>query len=433
MGFINDIFGGWFGLPKNFRHFGLKPINGTTDYQSLDSYAKKFIAVYTNPAMLKVIALQCDMFSLGKFYVYDEERQTIEDDPFLKLIKNPNPFQQQQQFLWEFMFWKMIGMSDVYVDSDIVDRLNGNYIYNLDPDKIVWPKYLDDRKDKIITSTGTLRDIGNSEITYVYDDGTKFKFPYRKMIQVADLPMTNNHFKGRSRIDALYKVIANSDAALDSMNINTRYAGKFLVAGTQDPNDVTRLPMSETEKKDVESKIDDGNPVHAVKSMIDIKRFVENAGNQKLDQLYLHAYYVIGSMYNIPKDVLEAYNSGTFENQEKARGAHVSYSLQPVGDILANAFSDKFGYTDSGRSIEIDWEHLPFMQVFAEQRARSKFIQTQSFLNLQKGGVPLEEINAFLDTEFTQEGQDGQANETGSGNDQVDPGDEDQTDGSNNN
>ncbi|MEN6384064.1 MAG: hypothetical protein ABFD79_02590, partial [Phycisphaerales bacterium] len=43
---------------------------------------RKLQVVLSNPALLKVICLQCDLFSLGKFYVYQNDRE-LETDPAL--------------------------------------------------------------------------------------------------------------------------------------------------------------------------------------------------------------------------------------------------------------------------------------------------------------------------------------------------------------
>jgi hypothetical protein len=160
--------------------------------------------------------------------------------------------------------------------------------------------------------------------------------------------------------------------------------------------------MGETEKQDIETKMNSKKTVHAVKSMIDIKRFVENIASLKLDEIGLSQYFLIGTAYGIPKDVLESFNSGTYENQEKARGAFVSYCLQPKGKLFFEGHSAFFGYDILGKSIIIDWEHLPFMQVFAKERSETLKIQTESLLNLMKAGVKLEEINETLDTNFTE-------------------------------
>ena len=61
--------------------------------------------VLSNPAVLKVFALQCNLFSMGKVTVENKKtKEPIEDDPFLNVLSEPNPFGNESQFLWDFMF-----------------------------------------------------------------------------------------------------------------------------------------------------------------------------------------------------------------------------------------------------------------------------------------------------------------------------------------
>lgn len=390
MGYFQNLFGALFNS-KNFNHFS--KIDGKTDFNLKLSYEQKLRLALSNPALLKVLALQCDMFSLGQVYLYRGDEKLVDKHPILDLLKKPNPFQSQQEFLWEFMFWLMLGESQIYASSKDISKLIGNKLYLLRPYRIEYPTRYEQDQDKIILSSKSEREFFDRLAKYRYNDGTAFEFKLTDLMSVHDLAVKT------SRIDALLKVIYNSEASLDSLNINVRYAGKFMVAGKTDPNDVTKLPLTETEKSDIEQKMNDNRPVHAVKSMVDIKRFVEQAGSQKLPETYLQMYFIIGSMYNIPKDVLEAYNSGTYENQEKARGSHISYSLQPKGNLLMDKLINHFNLGNEYK-MYMDWEHLPFMQVFADQRAKTEYQKTQSLNNLLKAGVPIESINEFLDTNF---------------------------------
>lgn len=419
---IGSLFRKTFGASGYFNMF-----TPSASFASLDSVEQKLNIVLSNPALLKVICLQCDLFSLGKIYVYKDGKE-VKDDPFLNLISSPNPFDQQNQFLWSFMFWNMIGNSYVYIDSSIVEKPN-NKIYILESRKIEFPSSMDDMSDKLLFSTSSVNRLNDTIVTYRYNDGSDFKFKYGNLIHVPDLSgHIGSRFIGPSRINALYKIIANSEEALKSQNINLKFAGKYMVAGKTDPTNVTQLPMANDEKEDIEAKMNGDKQVHAVKSMIDIKRFVEDMGSLQLPEQYLGLYFLIGNMYNIPRDVLEAYVSSTYENQEKARAAHVSYCLQPKGDILMGSFTRFFNYKEQGKEMVIDWEHLPFMQAFAKDRAETKRIDSFTLLNLQKAGVPLAQINEFMDTNFSdlnppvqngneqqQQNQDG-SNQTGLGN-----------------
>jgi len=397
---------GWF---KNILGIGTideiissvnRQIDGIAEYGNVSSDFQKLNAVFSNPALLKVIALQCDLFSLGEIYVY-QDGEIIENDPFLDMIKKPNPFQKKSQFLWDVMFWNMIGNTYNYCESKLVSPDNNLYI--LESNKIEFPIEMLKYRDKIVLSKSVKTQIDNFSIKYIYADGSATDLKWGNIIHMPDLTNgAGNWFRGASRIDSLYKIISNSEASMDALNINIRYSGKFLVAGKSDPDDVSKMPMSATEKQSIEERVNGRKSVHAVKSMIDIKRFVENIAALKLDEINLNQYFLIGSAYGIPKDVLEAFNSGTYENQEKARGAFVSYCLQPKGKLFFEGHSAFFGYDVLGKSIVIDWEHLPFMQVFAKERAETLKIQTESLLNLMRAGVKLDEINTMLDTEFTE-------------------------------
>jgi hypothetical protein len=341
------------------------------------------------------------MFSLGEVYVY-KDGKAQDNDPFLDLIKNPNPFQQKSQFLWDYMFWKMIGNSYCYVDSDNVQS-ETNKLYFLDVCKMTFPDEMRKYKDRFIFSKAAEKAIRDIEITYTYDVGDQVKFKWGKISHVADLSNgTGNWFKGQSTIDALFEIVANSRHAIKSKNINVRFLGKYMVAGQADPTNVTQLPLGETEKNDIETKMNGRKIVHAVKSMIDIKRFVEQAGVvSELDAAYWDDYFKIGSEYGIPRDVLEASLKGaTYDNQLEARGAHVEYTLSPAGNQLMNLFNKRFGYTD--KTILMSWDHLSFMQVFAKRKAEANKVVSDTLLNLMKAGVKLEEINSLLDTEFTE-------------------------------
>lgn len=374
--------------------------NGTPQFNDYINDLSKLNAVLKSPALLKVFALQCDLFSLGKVYCYDSKGKELPNDPALARLNNPNPFQTRSQLLWDFMFWDMLGNAYLHVDSNVVtnERMK---MYWLSPSKMEFPTDFIRQSDKMVFSDAELRRIANVQVRYKYDDGTSVYIPLSQIITITDLTNgTGNWWKGPSRISALYKIISNSEAALDAENINLRMSGKFLVAGQADPDNIKQMPMGEKEKETIETKINGGKQVHAVKSMIEIKRFVEDMGRLQLGKEYMEQYFLIGSMYGIPKDVLEAFNSSTFENQEKARAAHISYCLEPKGTDLMERLSRMWGYTD--RKLFISWDHLPMVQVFERDRAEVAKKKIETMLQMLKISIPLIEINAFLDTTFTE-------------------------------
>lgn len=407
MSVLSDIFIPFGSILNSFRtrvkgyNYGFNTVQGLTVFNQYGKDQEKLNMILSNPAVMKVFCLQCDLFSMGKVTVEKDDKE-IEDDPFLKFIGRPNPFTlTQSQFLWDYMFWNMLGTSYTYVDSRLIERQN-NMMYFLNPSQIEWPQELEKRKDKMIFSDSTIKEIGKIKIPYRYADGTVFEFEYNRLVVSFDLTNSvGNFFRGPSRLDALYKVITNSEYTLDAENINIRYSGKFLVGSDKAVGASLKVGMSQEEKEDIESKIDtDQKSVWPLQSMIKIQRFVSDMAALELKEQYLHQYFIIGSMYGIPRDVLEAYNSSTYENQEKARAAHVNYCLEPKGEQFMDAFENHFGYPAEGKNITISWKHLPFMQIFAGEEVAVKKSTIEVFNAMVSARIPLDQINEYLGTEF---------------------------------
>lgn len=385
-------------------NFGVDIVHASTQFNSFARDKEKLAIVLSNPAVLKVVSLQCDLFSMGRVCVQSKDGKEIEDDPFLDLLRNPNPFTKtESQFLWDFMFWNMLGTSYTYVNSKVVSPIGiRNKMYFLDPSCIEWPSELERKKDKLIFSDSQFNEIMKTEITYRYQDGSVYKFPFDRLVIAHDLTNSiGNFFKGPCRLDALYKIISNSEHILDSQNINIRYTGKFMVGSEFSTGTTSKLGMTDDEKKDVANKIDTQEKnVYPVRGKVNISRFVEDLAVLQLPQEYLHQYFLIGNMFNIPRDVLEAYNSATYENQEKARAAHVNYTLEPKGNQFMDCFEVHFGYKELERNIKISWDHLPFVQVFAKEKAETQGIVITNLTSLLALGVDIKQANEFLKTEF---------------------------------
>lgn len=394
----------WFSRSiKGGYRFGTALVDGATRFNNYHNDREKLSMILSNPAVMKVFSLQCDLFSMGKVKVTKEDsEEEIEDDPFLDLLRDPNPFTgTESQFLWDFMFWNMLGTSYCYVNSKDVTS-PGNKMYFLDPAKIEWPQEFTNDVDKLIFSDATIKALGKRIIKYKYKDSTTFEFPFNRLIISHDLTNSvGNFFKGPSRLDALYKVISNSEHTLDADNINIRYSGKFLVGSDKAVGASIKVGMSTEEKDDIIAKIDhNGKNVFPLQSMVKIQRFVSDLGALQLNEKYLHLYFLVGNMYGIPRDVLEAYNSATYENQEKARAAHVNYTLEPKGEQFMDGFETYFGYREAKKKIDIGWGHLPFVQVFAKEKAETQKLTIENLTSLLALGVSIENANDFLGTEF---------------------------------
>lgn len=377
------------------------------NFLNKDNDDQKLKMVLSNPAALMAWTLQCDLASLGHFKVY-KDKEEIEDDPVLELLNKPNPMQTGKQLIWDYMFWNMIGQSNVYVDSKIPDF--NNKLYILRNDKLIIPSKLKDKKTNLILSDRQLREFQDTIIRYNQSDGTNFKFKYKKLIQIADLSNSIcGWFDNPSRLDALYKIISNSDLALNSKHINLYFISKFFVSGKVGKDDVSQMPMGDNDKESVRRSMFTKENVYPTKTMVDVKRFVDDYKVvEELGKSFLTDYYLIGKAFGIPRDVLEAYESATYENQEKARASHISYTIQPKMNDLCNALENYFGYREQGKEIVCEYNHLPFTQVFEKEKAEKDKIKAEALQKLIDSGMNNEDALVVL--EYDNVRMDGERN-----------------------
>jgi hypothetical protein len=320
----------------------------------------KLRLVLRSPAALFVFGLQADMFSLGRI-------KSKDDNNILKTLrKRPNYKSGWNQFKWDYMFWTMMGTAYLYKSGGkILD--DNNTVEWLNPAKLMWEPTVTQKMMDFIFTKQTAKDIFNQTVRYTQSNGKVKYIPLKDISPIHDLSsnMNDNFYVGISRVDALYKVIMLSEDLLDAESINAVFTGRWMVSGKQDPNNTTQLPMGVDEKKDISDKIKFGDNVQVNKSAIDIKRFTDNFAAQKFDDAFWAQVYTFAKMYNIPKDVIEAYMSGgkgaTYENQEKAMVRHIEHTLKPKGENLTEVLDDTF---DNVKDIEMSWSHLASYNVF---------------------------------------------------------------------
>lgn len=324
----------------------------------------KLRLILRSPACLLIFSLQADMFSLGKINSKDQVE-------YLKTLrKTPNYKSGWTQFEWDYMFWTMMGTAYLYKSGGRYLDEN-NSVEWLNPAKLMWDPSVTQKMMDFIFTKQTAKDIFNQTVRYTTSTGRIKYIPLKDIKPIHDLSsgMNDNFYVGVSRVDALYKIITTSEDLLDAENINARFSGKWMVSGKADPTNVNQMPLGEDEKQSIEQTIDGGRSVQANKSMIDIKRFTDNLAAQKFDDAFWAQVYTIGKMFGIPKDVIEAYQSGgkgaTYENQEKAMVRHIEHTLKPKGDALCDVIEEEF---DNVKDIEMTWAHLACYNVFEVEK-----------------------------------------------------------------
>ena len=158
---------------------------------------------------------------------------------------------------------------------------------------------------------------------------------------------------------------------------------------SQKNDTLSEIPLGDEDKESIETVLRSGKKVHAVKKPVDIKRFVDDIARLKLDESFYNDYFMIGTMYGIPRDVLEANLRGsTYENQEKATARHVEYSLKPSGQELTDKFEVLFGLED----LRMEWNQLMFNQVFEKEKQEVIKLKLENEQLAKELGIKIETL-----------------------------------------
>ena len=370
-------------------------VNGSTSFNTMQDRREKLKVVLRSPAVLMVFKLQCDLFSLGKVSLKDNPEGKSK---LIDKLKQPNPFQGGRQFLWDYMFYLMLGNAYLEAGSKVVNP--DNNMYWLNNANIEFDDKLLDKLDKHLFSKKEVAKLNKETIKYHYRDGSDRSIQLDKLESFSDLSnSTGNWYEGDSVLDALYKVVSNSEASLNAKNINLDFAGKYLVGGDATSDNIYEQPLTKGEQKSIEDIVKSGKKVHAVKSQVSIARFVDNIAQLELDDSFFADYYIIGKMYGFRREVLEANldRGATFDNQDISLASHTEYTLQPKGDDLMDGLKN---YFDSQEDLIISWDHLLLMQGVKKNEADASKTRAETIKILVEAGVTNEGINTLLDIDI---------------------------------
>jgi hypothetical protein len=373
----------------------------TTDSDNING--SDIRVILENPAAVFLFSLLPDLASMGKFKLKKiSTGEEIERHEILTALQSPNPMQTQEQFVWDYMFYRLLGTASLYIDSK-ASGFNNNKFYWLTPDCIYFPEWFNENKNKLFLSKASIAELNKKVLYYYQDVGLDNKLPiqYGQLKRFHDLSNSiEGWFETPSRIPAIRKILTNSENSLDSKRVTSHLAQKYMVSGHDTIDSHEDIPMNKREKKSIESAMRSKQNVFAFKRKVDVNSFVKNAeilGH--LDKSMLHDAFLIAKVLkNIPKDAIELLGDSTYENQEKGKASIISYCVQPAMNDLASGILSYFGVTDL--EITVDFSHLPFVQVFEEQMSKTNLNNARAFSFLVEAGLPQEKAAEQLGIEY---------------------------------
>ena len=344
-----------------------------------------------HPILTPALLFVSKLFSQAQFMVVNEETGKEEKNHWLsKLLKNPNIYQTQNDFLESLQFIQIAqGKAVGYLKRGVGFSENEDIesIYILDSDKIKWPS---NYTSNFVASQSN-KNVGNQEVTYD-PDGENLMIKISDLLFFYDLPnaLNENFYEVRSRLDGLKQTLINTQDSLVAKNIILKTNGKeILSSGTND-----NFPLAGDDKKQAESLLQNnyGLGWNRKRGIVTSASVTYQSMHIALRDLGLDESIkvdgnIIYTALHIPKDIisLEAKKT-TYNNFKESMVSYVQNEMQ----ASLNSFIEVLQrlIKDSGLKIVGTYDHLPIMQFILKEKWEGQKVRAEALKSYLDAGMP---------------------------------------------
>lgn len=341
-----------------------------------------------NFVVMSVISMRAKIYSQMKITHVNENGEEIKDSPFVKLLKQPNYFQSQEDFLFQQMWFQSATGTNLTYQ---IDALNSPYaLYNLIPSEVDLNKT--EKISKFITQERDVKILGDKEIIYKLDN-QEYRLKLKSIIPSYDLSnglCKNSFMKSPSRLTSLMPVIHNINEASKSKNVNLKMSQKYLVSSAGDGNNAH---IQTSDRTDIERKIG-AKSVMITNMKVDAKHLVSDLKRLYLDESNNEDATKVLLAFGMNKEILNYFADGgaTYENQEKAMINYIQNDVQASADDRMNSLSSQWGLIDMGEKLVASYDHLPIMASVVNQKiATLKAFEETIKISIESGTITIDE------------------------------------------
>jgi hypothetical protein len=367
---IRDSMGNWVYEMKN----------GKAIYNdcSIDQYALKTV--------IKIIA---DTGKLANINLYENNK--LKQKNYLYFYQNkPNVFQSWTDFIEDYLY--RISLGTVYMYKNPLGSFNAHYFLDYKEFDQKTKKYFDDFEKKLIFSENLPKE---NHIIYYGDKKQEIKL--KDVIIIHNEPPTQYWYKNDKSLDAIRKVVSNSESGLDSKNINLHFLKKFLMFQKAGKDDMQLQVngLSTTEREDIEKKLLSNRSLHVSgKSDLELKRMVENFKSLGIDEAISNDLVMLAVYYNVPIELVVDRAKGLSsqgEAKQKAFVQLITMAIQPKLQKLTDVLEFDL---KPNEEVKADFNHLPFMGTLRKENSELLKLNLESLKLMQELGI---DINKKLD------------------------------------
>lgn len=324
-----------------------------------------------------IFFLQCcvnfytDFASQVRINEVDEHGDIVENSDFVSFLKNPNPWQNQTDFIKEMVVNLLTTGASIQSGNffETGDLRPNSTIYNLDFHNLKFQMV----KDPYILSR---EDIKNLSVIETLNNGQTKK---RKLSELAfffdnvsdksaesNIVENNLYFNPTSRLFNLLKSLHIIENSEDTMCFLTSNPVNSIIS--KEDKAGTLPPLDQHQKNDIEKKLNGkgkyGAGTHKAGDIIatneNLKRLDLSRDNKKamIIEMQQNAKQNVREAFLIPKDFFEG---STYENQQFAEARFILGNVKTITDNWLNELQNKTPIYFQKRKTKLvgSYDHLP--------------------------------------------------------------------------
>jgi hypothetical protein len=347
-----------------------------------------------HPILTPALLFTSKIFSQCKFTIEDENTgKEVKDHKYLDLLRDPNYFQTQIDFLETLHFMMIAQGYAVIYKKKVPGGFYYNSLYILNPALIEWPENYE-------TKLSSRKVLEKSKLTVKYDrNAENLDIKISDLLFCYDLPNAlnkKNIYKVKSRLDGLHQTLENTKDSLIAKNIVLRTNGKELISAKSGAG---AIPLTPDEKERIENIYQTNygltkNSKRAIITRSDVthKSLHIALRDLGLDESIKVDGNLIYTALHIPKDILslEAKKT-TYNNFKESMVSFIQNEMQGTGDYLAQVLTRDLKKIDPKLKIVCSFDHLPVMQYILLEKYKVVAQRVEALQKARDAGLPDQE------------------------------------------
>lgn len=369
----------------------------------LDCSTGELMNVATNvPHLNTVIATGAELFSQMVIKHYDKDGQEIEDSPVLRLLRQPNPLQNQEQYTHYF-----------YVMNFVYGR---TFQYMLKGLKFAKPweslpkaLWLLPSGNMEINTTGKI--YHQTDIKEIIKDfklqGDPIPYEVDQMIYMPE-GIGADPLDPVSKIVTLQIPLSNIVAAMKSRNIIITERGMIGFISPEAAKDADgAIPLDPEEHERIRKEYQDQHHLDSTTGHVGVYKHPLKWNQMTFDvrQLMLlegteDDFAAIIAAARHDRDIYPSVKGATYENKAAGMRSTIQNGIQPLADKFIRALQAQLIDPSSGEYLEACYDHLPSMQEDELKKQQAKGAMVNYLSQLYKDGtLTLENYQTLADIE----------------------------------